>query len=220
MSISPVCRLVLMLAVLGPLAACGHGVRLSDTERVKLRKEPVIHVLHYETALPAIKPDGRTKLPTPHQLRRAAGAEPAALIATNLSRLLGRKEKLHNLKLEARHLPRPVPDSALDHRPKYHRGLALELWVDRWSFEPVAGGPGQYAMQLGARTRLSRIEDGQPLWSTGECRVGGANNRDYRLAAGDLGHALRVRKLLAAARNECVRQLARDFDARDRTGKK
>jgi len=144
MSVYPVHRLAFMLAALGLLAACSHGVRLSDTDRAKLRKEPVIHVLHYETALPVIKADGRTKPPTPLQLRRAAGAEPAALIATNLSRLLGRKEKLHNLKLETRHLPRPVPDSALDHKPKYRRGLALELWVDRWSFEPVAGVPGRY----------------------------------------------------------------------------
>lgn len=219
MPISPARRLAITLAILGPLAACSHGVRLSDAERGNLGKEPVIHVLHYQTALPAIKSDGKTKLPTPQELRRAAGAEPAALIATNLSRLLGRKEKLHNLKPEAKHLPRPVAESALDHKPKYRRGLALELWVDHWSFEPVAGGPGQYAMQLVARTRLGRIEDGRPLWSTGVCRVGGANNRAYRLAAGHLDNALRLRKLLAAARNECARQLMRDFDARDQPGK-
>lgn len=201
-----------VLVGLGLLAACSHGVRLSDAERGNLRREPAIYVLHYETALPAIKPDGKTKLPGPPELRRAAGAEPAALIATNLSRLLGKKEKLNNLQLEAKHLPRPVAKTALNHKPKYRRGLALELWVDTWSFEPVAGGPGQYTMQFDARARLSRIEDGQVLWSSGQCRVGGASSRDYRLPAADLDNTVRLRKLLASARNECVRQLARDFD--------
>jgi hypothetical protein len=194
------------------LAGCSHGVRLSDGDRAALRSEPVIHVLHYETALPTVKANGTEPAPSPAALRRVAGTDPAALIAASLSRLLGRTHKLKNLKVEPQHLPRPVAISAAEHRPKYRRGLALELWLDTWSFEAVAGSPAYVAMRSEGRARLSRIEDGRALWSTGRCRVDGTANRDYRIRVADLRNAAKLRKLLAAARHECARQLVRDFD--------
>lgn len=194
------------------LAACSHGVRLSEADRNALKRAPAIHVLHYETAPPDMKTHGQQPLPAAAELRRLSGADPAALVAASFSRLLGRKHKLHNLKIEARHLPRPVAKSPLDYKPKYRRGLALELWLDTWSFEAVADSPDQVGMRLDGRARLGRIDDGQVLWSTGRCRVGGGANRDFRLAAADLRNTVRLRKLLAEARNECARQLVRDFD--------
>lgn len=195
-------------------AGCGHdGVRLAASERNSLDEQPAIHVLHYATPLPVLKASNKTPPPRPETIRRAVGADPAALVAAGFSRLIGRRQKLRNLKLESQSLPRPVAGSALGHKPKYRRGLALELWLDTWAFEAVAGAPGQYGMRLAARARLSRLDDGQVLWSTGQCRVDGARGRDYRLAVADLDNAVKLRKLLAAARDECARQLARDFYA-------
>jgi len=209
----PVRRILAVMAAGLLLAACSHGVRLSDTDRATLRSQPAIHVLHYETAPPAVKAYGEEPLPAAAELRRLSGADPAALVAASLSRTLGRKNRLTNLKLEPHHLPRPVAKSALDHKPKYRHGLALELWLDTWSFEPVAGNPSQVGMRLDGRARLSRLDDGRVLWSSGQCRVGGAQNRDYRLTVANLRNAVKLRKVLNEARSECARQLARDFDS-------
>jgi hypothetical protein len=208
-----------MTAVGMLLAACSHGVRPTEADRAALKRAPVIHVLHYETAPPTVKAYGKQPLPAAAELRRTSGADPAALVAASLGRLFGKKEKLNNLRMESQHLPRPVAASALDHKPKFRRGLALELWLDTWSFESVAGNPSEVGMRLEGRARLSRLDDGQVLWSTGRCRVGGSTNRDYRLAASDLRNTVKLRKLLNEARNECARQLVRDFDiAPDRKG--
>jgi hypothetical protein len=196
--------------LLGGCAAT--GVRLAEPDRAALRKQPAIHVLHYETPLPELKASNKSPPPSAADIRRTAGADPAALVAAQFARLMGKREKLKNLKVEPHHLPRPVAASALELKPKYARGLALELWVDRWAFEAVAGDPGRYGLRLDGRARLSRLDDGRVLWSTGQCRVGGHTSRDYAVAVADLTNTVRLRKLLATARNECARQLARDFD--------
>jgi hypothetical protein len=191
------------------LAGCSQAVRLSDTDRQRLDDEPAIHVLHYESPLPAVKAAGKTKTPAPAEVRRAAAADPAALIAQGFARLIGKKEKLKNLRTDSRALPRPVAKQPADLKARAARGLALEIWVENWGFEPVSGEPGQLGLRLDARGRLSRPADGRVLWSDGHCRVG--NGKEYRLATGELSQAARLRKVLAAARDECVRQLARDF---------
>jgi hypothetical protein len=198
----------LLFAVL--LAGCSNqGVRLSPADRDALDRQPVIHVLHYETALPQVKNGAKTAAPA--GIRHAAGADPAGLIAQSFSRLIGRKEKLKNLQVESHHLPPPVAKNPTDYRKKYRRGLALELWVDRWSFEPSAQRPDHYTMRLNARARLARIDDGHVLWSTGNCSANGKNTREPNLTNSDLTKGTRLRKAIAAARDECVRQLARDF---------
>jgi len=173
-------------------------------------------VLHYETPLPAIKSGGKNPPPAASHVRRHAAADPAALIALNFGRLLGRNAKIKNLHVESRHLPLPIAKDASSYREKYRRGLALELWVTEWSFSPLPADTRTYLMTLNARSRLARVEDGRVLWSTGGCNVGGnnANNRDMRLAGADLTGGTRLRKLLAAARDECARQLLRDFSSR------
>jgi hypothetical protein len=191
------------------LAGCSPGVRLSDTDRNRLDDEPAIHVLHYESPLPAVKATGKTKTPAPAEVRRAAAADPAALIAQGFARLVGKKEKLKNLRVDPRHLPRPVAKEPTELKARAARGLALEIWLDDWTFAPVRGEPDQLGLQLSARGRLSRPADGRVLWSNGHCQVG--NGKEYRLTAGELAQAARLRKVLAAARDECVRQLARDF---------
>lgn len=192
------------------LAACA-GVRLSEADRAGLDEQPAIHVLHYETALPVVKASGKAAAPAAAEVRRAAGADPAALVAQSFARLIGRKEKLKNLRIESRHLPRPVAASAKAHQARFRRGLALELWVEDWAFEPVAGSPGRHGMRLDARARLARIDDGRVLWSNGHCRIGGGNARDTRLTTAELTQGAKLRKVLAAARDECTRQLTRDF---------
>lgn len=191
------------------LAGCSHAVRLSDADRNRLDDEPAIHVLHYESPLPAVKTPDKTKPPTPAEVRRAAAADPAALIAQGFARLIGKKEKLKNLRTDSRALPPPIARQPADLKTRAARGLALEIWVESWGFEPVSGEPGQLGLRLDARGRLSRPADGRMLWSNGRCRVG--NGKEYRLTTGELGQAARLRKVLAAARDECVRQLARDF---------
>lgn len=199
------------------VSACATpGVRLADADRASLATQPAIQVLHYETPLPAIKSGGKNPPPAASQVRRHAAADPAALIALNFSRLLGRKEKIKNLHIESRHLPLPVVKDASSYREKYRRGLVLELWVTEWSFSPLPADTRTYQMTLHARSRLARVEDGRVLWSTRGCSVGGnnASNRDMRLAEAELTGGMRLRKLLAAARDECTRQLLRDFSSR------
>jgi len=207
-------RTLLALLGLAPLlAACAHHVALSAADRAGLGQQPVIHVLHYETALPAVKA-AHDDPPAPRaaEVRRAAGADPAALVATGFSQLAGKKRQLANLHREPSPLPRPVARTGAELDSRYHRGLALELWIDNWTFEKVAGAPGQLAMRWDGHARLSNPESGRVLWLTDECRIAGAQNRDYRIAARDLTASAKLRKMLAAARNDCARQLLRDLD--------
>jgi len=211
-------RCAFLLAALALLGACAQGVRPSDDDRAQLAGQPAIHVLHYETPLPRIKGGDN---PTPAAVRRHAAADPAALIALGFSRLLGKKEKLKNLRVETRTQPQPVAKDTGRYREKYRRGLVLELWVHEWSFAPLITDTKTYAMTLGVRSRLSRVEGGRVLWSTGRCSVDGNNgNREQRLAGTELTSGTKLRKLLVAVRDECARQLLRDFDIRSGGEKK
>jgi hypothetical protein len=203
------------------VSACGtQGVRLSDTDRASLDNQPATQVLHYATPLPRIK--AGNKSPAPADVRRHAAADPAALIAQGFSRLLGKKKRFKNLRVESQPLPLPVPNETTRYREKYRRGLVLELWVEEWSFSPLPADTKTYWMTLNARSRLARVEDGRVLWSSGRCSLGGnnASNRELRLAGAELTGGTKLRKLLVMARDECVRQLMRDFDARGSDGRK
>ena len=207
--------LAVVLCVLLVSACASPGVRLSDADRASLDDQPKIHVLHYQTPLPGIKTGGKNPPPAAADIRKHAAADPAALIAESFGRLLGKKEKLNNLQVESRHLPLPVAKDASIYREQYRRDLVLELWVDEWSFRPLPADTKTYLMTLNARSRLARVEDGRVLWSTGRCSMGGSNgsNRDMRLAGTELTGGTKLRKLLAGARDECTRQLLRDFYA-------
>jgi hypothetical protein len=214
--------LAVVLCVLLVSACASQGVRLSDADRASLANQPAIQVLHYETPLPAIKTGGKNPPPAAFDVRKHAAADPAALIAQGFSRLLGKKMKVKNLRVDPRHLPLPVAKDASRYREKYRHGLVLELWVDEWSFSPLPADTRIYLMTLSARSRLAHVEDGRVLWSTGRCGVGGnnASNRDLRLTGTDLTGGTKLRKLLAMARDECARQLMRDFDVRSVDRKK
>jgi hypothetical protein len=197
-------------------SACApQGIRLSDSERAKLNAQPAIYVLHYQTPAPEILAGGKNPPPSAAEVRKHAAADPAALIAQSFSRLLGKKEKLKNLHVEAHHLPLPVAADTHPFHEPYRHGLVLELWVEEWSFSPLPADTKTYLMTLNLRSRLARVDDGRVLWSTGSCSVGGstANNRDMRLTRTELTSGTRLRKLLATARDECARQLYRDFSA-------
>lgn len=210
---SPKTPSVILLLLAWQLTACTAGVRLSDPDRAELRQKTLIHVLHYESPLPRLETSAK-KAPTPVAVRRHAAADPAALIAQNVSQLLAKKEKLKNLRVESRHLPLPVAKDATVYRDKYPREFVWELWIDAWSFAALPTDPKTYAMTLSLRSRLARVEDGRVLWSTGRCRVDGGNgNRELRLLENELTAGLRLRKVLTAARDECARQLVRDFGA-------
>ena len=209
----PKARYFILLPVIWQLTACAAtGVRLSDPDRSGLNRQAVIHVLHYESALPRVENRGKTKAPTPAAVRRHAAADPAALVAQSLGQLLIKKEKLKNLRIEPRHLPLPVAKNATDYREKFRHGLVLELWTDAWSFTTLPADPKTYVVNLSVHSRLARVEDGRVLWSTGRCRVDGNNgNRELRLLGTELTTGTKLRKLLAAARDDCARQLVRDF---------
>jgi hypothetical protein len=207
-----------LLCLLLVSACVSPGVRLSDADRASLSNQPAIQVVHYETPLPAIKADGKNPPPAATKVRKHAAADPAALIAQSFSRLLGKKDKLKNLRVESRPLPPPVTKDMGRYREKYKHGLVLELWVDEWKFNPLPADTKIYQMTLSVRSRLMRVEDGRVLWSTGRCSLGNgstsANNRDLRLASTDLTAGTKLRKTLALARDECARKLMRDFDVR------
>lgn len=196
------------------LAGCAHNVPLREDVRAQLVKEPVIHVLHYPAPAPTVKAIGKAAVPTPAAVQRSVDSDPAAQLAQGLARLLGKKQRLRNLQVEKRPLPLPVAKDASVHKEQFRRGLALEIWVEGWSLAPARSG-GDYVMTLQARARLARIDDGQVLWLSRACQVGN-DSHDTRLAARDLTHASRVRRAAGAARDECVRQLARDFYAGER----
>jgi hypothetical protein len=224
-TVTPVVRagaFVAMLCALLVSACATQAVRLSDADRATLAGQPAIQVLHYETPLPEIRSGGKNPPPTAFAVRQHAAADPAALIAQSFSRLLGKKEKLKNLRVESRHLPRPVAKDASIYRDQYRRGLVLELWVEEWSFSPLPTDTRTYLMTLSARGRLARVEDGRVLWSSASCNVGGngSNNREQRLVGTELTSGTKLRKLLAMARDECTRQLMRDFGTRGVAGKK
>ncbi|HCU53233.1 MAG TPA: hypothetical protein DIC36_02770 [Gammaproteobacteria bacterium] len=198
------------------LAACATDIPLTPTDRLALRHEPVIHIVHYESPLPVMKPIGKAVLPAPETVRKTTGADPAALVATGLGRLLEKTEKLDNLRVEPMHMARPVNRRPNEVHKHYTDGLALELWVTQWGFEGIPGVPGQYSLRLDGNARLSNPRDGRILWTSAACRVNGVGNRSFRSTAGDLANAAKLRKLLVAARNECARQLARDLDSDSR----
>ena len=197
------------------LAGCAHkSVPLPDDVRARLAKEPVIHVLHYPSPAPTVKAIGKSAVPTPAAVQRSAGSDPAGQVAQGLARLIGKKQRLRNLQVEKRPLPLPVAKDVSVHKGQFRRGLALETWVEDWSLVPARSG-GDYVVTLRARTRLARIDDGQVLWLSRACQVGN-DSHNTRLAARDLTNASRVRRAAGAARDECVRQLARDFYAGER----
>lgn len=193
-------------------AGCATSVALTPSDRLALKNQPVIHVVHYESPLPVMKPLGKAVLPPAESVRKTTGADPAALVATGLGRLLEKTEKLGNLRIEPKRLARPVIRNPHELHEQFKNGLALELWVNQWGFEAVPGVPGQYSLRLDGQARLSNPREGRVLWSSAACRVSGMGNRSYRSTAGDLGNTVKLRKLLVAARNECARQLARHFD--------
>lgn len=207
----PKVRYFWLLATLS-LAACTAGIRLSDPDRTELRRQNVVHIVHYESRLPRIQSSSKTAAPNPSAVRRHAAADPAALVAKNFSLLLAKKEKLKNLRVEPGHRPLPVAQDATAYRDKFPNGLVLELWTDAWTFSALPTDPNTFTMTLGVRSRLARTDNGRVLWSTGRCRVDGNNtNRDQRLLSTELTSGKKLRKVLAAARDECVRQLIRDF---------
>jgi hypothetical protein len=193
------------------LAGCAHGVRLSEADRAQLKDASRIHVLPYEASPPRLKTASRTSAQTPVAIRRHAGADPTTLIAGSFVNLLAKKERLRNLHLE-KSRPPPVPKSAKDYAHHKWHGLALDMWVDDWTFEEIASQPGHFGMRLTAGARLARIDNGHVLWSTGRCSVGG-NGHELRLSKTELTHGPRLRKLLTYTREECARQFVRDFSA-------
>ena len=193
-------------------AGCATEVPMTASDRLALKNQPVIHVVHYESPLPVMKSLGKAVLPPAESVRKTTGADPAALVATGLGRLLEKTEKLGNLRIESKRLARPVARHPHELQERFKNGLALELWVNQWGFEAVPGAPGQYGLRLDGQARLSNPREGRVLWSSAACRVSGIGNRSYRSTAGDLGNTVKLRKLLVAARNECARQLARHID--------
>lgn len=197
------------------LAACTAGIRLSDPDRTEVRRQNVVHIVHYESRLPRI--DTRNKAaPSSNAMRRHAAADPAALVAKKFSLLLAKKEKLKNLRIEPAARPLPVVPDATFYRDKFANSLVLELWTEAWTFTALPTNPNTYTMSLGMRSRLARTDNGRVLWSTGHCRVDGNNaTREQRLLHTELTSGMKLRKVLAAARDECARQLIRDFSVRN-----
>lgn len=194
------------------LAACAAGIRLADADRTELRRQSVIHVLHYESRAPRIETNNKASAPSPSAVRRHAAADPAALVAKNFSLLLAKKEKLKNLRVEPGQRPLPVVRDASAYREKFAKRLVLELWTDAWTFSALPADPNTYTMSLSMRSRLTRTDNGRVLWSTGRCRVDGSSaGREQRLLHTELTSGTKLRKILAAARDECARQLIRDF---------
>ena len=192
------------------LAGCTHDIPLHDSDRARLGKEPVIHVVHYRAPEPVVKTNPKTSAPTPAALQGSVGSDLAGQLSRGLARLIGKKQRLRNLRMEKETLPLPVARDAAAHQTRFRRGMVLETWVQGWSLEPARDTAGSYVLTLRARSRLTRIEGGQVLWLSRTCQVG-TDSHNTRVPAGEIGKTHRLRKAADAARDECVRQLARDF---------
>lgn len=211
------------------LSACApKRVYLNDAERAKLRKEPVIHVVHYTTPVPEVEPPTAShsyvtvKLhdtPTGGEIQdNMGGYDPTLKVAQSFSSILTKSAGLNNLRMTKETTPLPVVKNPAQFKEKYKDGVLLEVWVDNWGFHFVPMDWKTYFLTLGAKARMTRMENGQLIWTVGECGFAGSGKSyDDRIVLGDLKTSgnkkvqAKIKQTLDRIAVECGNQLLQDY---------
>ena len=219
---------ILFIATLLLPACASKNIYLNDTERANLRKQAAIHVVHYATALPEVRPPtvkrhyAKVKLhdtPSGAEIQGNLGNfNPTLEVTQRFVRILSKSAGLGNLRTERNSAPLPVLKDPGQFKEKYKTGAVLEVWIQRWGFHYTPIDWKTYTLTLNAHARLSRVDNGQLLWTIGECSYGGSGNTyDDRIVLGDLKTSeskkvqAKIKQTVGRIAEECARQLMHDF---------
>ena len=176
-----------VLALMLLLPACASKqIYLDDNERAALRKQPVIHVVHYMTPTPEVRPPTvshsyvKVKLhdaPNGVEIQSNLGNfDPALEVSNQFTKALARSAGLGNLRTEREATPLPAISDTGIFKEKFKSGSVLEVWIERWGFHFTPIDWQTYTVTMQVRSRLTRLEDGKTLWNMGRCSYGGSGN--------------------------------------------
>lgn len=218
----------LFIATLLLPACASKNIYLNDTERANLRKQPALHVVHYATPLPEVRPPtvsrhyAKVKLhdtPSGAEIQSNLGNfNPTLEVTQRFVKTLSKGAGLGNLRTERESAPLPVPKDLGPFKEKYKTGVVLEVWIQRWGFHYTPIDWKTYSITLNAHARLSRVDNGQLLWTVGDCGYAGSGNTyDDRIVLGDLKTSeskkvqAKIKQTVSRIADECARQLMHDF---------
>jgi len=217
------------LAFLALLPACASKqIYLDDAERAALRKQPAIHVVHYVTPTPEVRPPTASRSYVKVKLHDAPnGAEiqsnlgnydPALEVTNQFTKTLAKSAGLANLRTERDAAPLPVVSSAGIFKDKFKSGSVLEVWIERWGFHFTPIDWQTYTITMQVRSRLTRLEDGKTLWNVGRCGYGGSGKTySERIVLTDLKSSegkkvqAKIKQTVSNIAAECARQLLHDY---------
>lgn len=227
--------LLVAAVAVGLLPACASKhIYLNDNERAALRNQPAVHVVHYATPVPEVRPPSarrsyvKIKLhdtPSGAEIQSNLGNYDPALVITNgFTKELARGAGLKNLRIDREATPLPVVADGGFFKDKFKSGSVLEVWIERWGFQFTPIDWQTYTITLRARARLTRLEDGKTLWNMGECSWSGSGNTyGDRIVLSDLKTSesrkvqAKIKQTVANIAQACAGQLLHDYS---RNGKK
>lgn len=217
------------LALLALLPACASKqVYLDDAERAALRKQPAIHVVHYATPTPEVRPPSvrrsyvKVKLhDTPNGVEiqsNLGNYDPTLEVTNQFTRTLAKSAGLASLRTERDANPLPVVSNTGIFKDRFKNGSVLEVWIERWGFHFTPIDWETYTITMQVRSRLTRLEDGKTLWNVGRCSYGGSGSSySERIVLTDLKSSegkkvqAKIKQTVANIANECARQLLGDY---------
>lgn len=227
--------LLAVFVVAGLLPACASKqIYLNDAERAALRKQPAVHVVHYATPVPEVRPPSarrsyvKIKLhdtPSGAEIQSNLGNYDPALVITNaFTKELARGAGLGNLRVDREATPLPVVSDGGFFKDKFKSGSVLEIWIERWGFQFTPIDWQTYTITMRVRSRLTRLEDGKTVWNMGECSWSGSGNTyGDRIVLSDLKTSeskkvqAKIKQTVANIAQACASQLLHDYS---RNGKK
>jgi len=218
-----------VLAFMLLLPACASKqIYLDDNERAALRKQPAIHVVHYATPTPEVRPPTARRSYVKIKLHDAPNGveiqsnlgnyDPALEVSNQFTKVLAKSAGLGNLRTEREATPLPVVSDTGIFKDKFKSGSVLEVWIERWGFHFTPIDWQTYTITMQVRSRLTRLEDGKTLWNMGRCGYGGSGNTySERIVLADLKTSeskkvqAKIKQTVVNIAAECSRQLLQDY---------
>lgn len=225
----PIRGTLAVLAFMLLLPACASKqIYLDDNERAALRKQPVIHVVHYATPTPEVRPPTARRSYVKIKLHDAPNGveiqsnlgnyDPALEVSNQFSRALTKSAGLGNLRADREATPLPVVSDTSIFKDKFKSGSVLEVWIERWGFHFTPIDWQTYTITMQVRSRLTRLDDGKTLWNMGRCSYGGSGNTySDRIVLADLKTSeskkvqAKIKQTVSNIAAECSRQLLQDY---------
>jgi len=226
---APARGLLVTFVCMALLPACASKqVFLNDTERAGLRKQSTIHVVHYVTPAPEVRPPAISRsyvrinlhdTPSGTEIQSNLGSyDPTLKITNQFAKALAKSASLENLHTDHETTPLPVISDPEIFKGKFKSGSVLEVWIERWGFHFTPVDWQTYAITMQVRSRITRIEDGKTLWNTGRCGYGGSGNTyNGRIVLDDLKTSkskktqAKIKHTVSSIAEECARQLLQDY---------